>query len=331
MRTEFRPSWVTAAVVAAGLITLVGSGGGFPPMDWNNPEIGPFPAASITPTRLVVQAGTPARFTVRTSNASRPVFSWCLTPVNGSGCVTVAGATGETLTLPSPTLADDGALIQVTVDDPNGQVSAYARLFVSASAPITWADGDFAADAWTVRMTAEPAVGGPSASVATVASGGSPGAWRQTVVQIPGGASSLRIEQLRSGWIHDPATQGAIRYVDAREDCQTPGTSTTNAYIGTVPMLVQGTRTYVGSANWTLGCSAADTWVPMQTRAGMAAADFRLVDGTACGTGESCPDFGPGGAPIRFGLAQLVETSAAVSPGTRTRGIDNWQLTIWRQ
>jgi hypothetical protein len=333
MRTDaILGRWTLTAVVAAGLFTLVGSGGGlpgFPPIDWGS--IGPLPQALLTPTRLVVQAGTPARFTVQTFSVSSPTYSWCLTPANSGTCEAVAGATGDTLTLTSPTLADDGATVQVRVDDPNGVAFAFARLFVSGSAPIDWSDGDFAADTWTVRITAEPAAGGPSASVATVALDGNPGAWRQTVVQISGGASSLRIEQLRAGWVHDPATQGAIRFIDAREDCQTPGTSTTDAYIGTVPMLEQGGRRYVGRTHWQLGCSPEPTWIPLTPRVGMTAADFTLVDGPTCGTGEPCPDFGAGGAPIQFGFAQLVDTSAAVSAGTRTRGIDNWRLTIWRQ
>lgn len=333
MRTEgIRHPWALAAVVAAGLFTLVGSGGGlpgFPEINWG--DIGPLPQASLSPTRLVVQAGTPARFTAQTSHVSSPTYSWCLTRANSGTCEAIAGAAGDTLTLTSPTLADDDATVQVRVDDPNGVAFAFARLLVSASAPIDWSDGDFAADTWTVRITAEPPAGGPSASVATVAFDGNPGAWRQTVVQISGGASSLRVEQLRAGWVHDPATQGAIRFIDAREDCQTPGTSTTNAYIGTVPMLQQGERRYVGRMNWALGCSSAPTWIALAPRVGMTAADFTLVDGPACGTGEPCPDFGAGGTPIQFGVAQLVDTSAAVTVGSRTRGIDNWRLTIWRQ
>lgn len=333
MTPELRP-FVRSLIVAAGIATLVGSGGGFigfPDPEFDFDGIGPFPAANMNPPRLVVQAGTPARFAVQAVNVTQPRYQWCRMPLGTTTCEPIAGATSATLALPSPTLADDGLVVQVTVTDPAGTTYSRATLFVSSAAPLPYGDGDFPATAWTVRTAAEPASGGPSAAVDTVADGGHPGAWRRIVVTVPVVPSTLRIEQWRDDAVYDPATQGAIYLIDASEDCVTPSGWTSNAYIPTVPLLVQGQRRYAAGDDWDRSCSGDSSWVAARPRLALAASDFRLLDGPACASGESCPDFGAGGAPIRFGFAQLIQTSAAGITGSRTRGIDNWSLTVWRR
>jgi len=320
-----------AAVTAAGLATLVGSGGGFPPFELDPDGIGGWPASEMQPARQTVQVGTPARFVVATTHVTQPTFRWCRVPRGGSTCELIAGATGDTYTLASATLADDGALVQVTVTDPKGTTSAQGSLFVSSMPPVIYRDGDFGPETWTATTWADPASGGPSAEVSTQASGGNPGAFRQTTILVPVVPSALRIYQTSQTALYDPAAQGAIHVIDATEDCETPGASTSNAYIGTVPLLLQGGRRYVATDNWSRGCSGSSTWIAASPRAAMASSDFRLIDGPACTTGESCPNFGVDGAPIRLGFAQLIETSAAGVTGTRTRGIDNWTMTIWRR
>lgn len=321
-------------VVVAGIVTLVGSGGGlvgFPDLDFDFNGFGPLPAAQLDPDRRVVQAGTPARFVVRMTNVSQPSIQWCRIPLGATVCEAIAGATGDTLTLASPTLADDGTVVRATVTDPAGSAFAFGTLHVSSSAPLRYGDGDFQPGAWAVTTTAEPATGGPSAAVDTAADGGNPGAWRRTVVTVPVVPSALRVDQRRADAVYDPATQGAIYLIDATEDCVTPPGWTSNAYIGTLPLLVQGQRRYVADNAWSRGCSGDTSWIAARERVALAAGDFRLVDGPACGAGERCPDFGVGGAPIQFGFAQRIEMSAAGVTGTRTRGIDNWSLTVWRR
>jgi hypothetical protein len=318
--------WARRAIALAGIATLFGSGGGMPD---GPPEIGPWIAVGLSPARQVVQAGTPARFEAQALNARDPRYAWCLQPAGSASCNPVAGASGATLTLGSPTLADDGLQVKVTVTDPNGTGSQTARLRVSTAPPITRADGDFDPAAWSVQTVAEPASGGPGAEVATIAAGGHPGAWRRATLTVTPGAQVLRLEQLQNSFVHDPGLQGAILAIDVREDCIATGEATTTAYIDTLPMLAQGGRRYVASDAWRYDCQGLAQWAAAAARQALTAQDFRLVSGPACGAGESCPDFGAGGAPISFGYAHRMELNGQTPPGVRSRGIDNWTLTVW--
>lgn len=325
-------AWIRTAVLAAGVATLIGSGGGFPDIGPPDPgSIAPQPGVDIEPARITLQVGSSVRLVAQVRHTTQPHYQWCRVPAGGTACADIPGATGDSYTVAAVNLADDGAQFGVSVTDPNGGASAWSALFVSSMPPVVIQDGDFAPAAWSVATIAEPVTGGPSAVVGTVPEQGHPGAYRQTTIQVPVVPSSLQIFQTRDSTVYDPAAQGAIHVIDATEDCVTPGTSTSNAYIGTVPLLVQTGRRYVATTNWSRGCSGSDTWVAAAPRVALVAGDFRLIDGPACMAGEACPDFGVGAAPIQLGFAQLVEMSAAGRTGTRTRGIDNWQITIWRK
>lgn len=330
MRHDFRRHLPLAAVITAGLVTLVGSGGGFPAFELDLGGLGPWVAAEMLPKRLTVQVGTPARFVAQTTHATQPRFQWCRVPRGGSSCETIAGATGDSYTLPAANLADDGSLIQVTVTDTNGTAYAGAALFVSSLPPVVFDDTDFATDRWRVLTVADPAAGGPSAAVATVASGGHPGAYRRTEVTVPAVPASIRVEQVAPAARYSPAEQGAIHVVDFSVDCVQVGGATSNAVIWTTPLIEQSGRVYVGGQDLWTNCSS-DTWIAAAPRAAMAASDFSLVGGAACGSGEACPDFSVGGAPMQLGFAHITQASAAASPGSRSRGIDNWRFTVWRQ
>jgi hypothetical protein len=68
--------------------------------------------------------------------------------------------------------------------------------------------------------------------------------------------------------------------------------------------------------------------LPLQSS--LAAQDFVLLDGPACGAGDSCPDFSASAAPLRFGFVRNSQALAGVA-GTIAHGIDNWKVTVWRR
>ena len=58
--------------------------------------------------------------------------------------------------------------------------------------------------------------------------------------------------------------------------------------------------------------------------------DFVQLNGPACGSGPSCPDFSASGAPLRFGFERRVGLPASVPAGTIEHGMDNWKISVWR-
>jgi hypothetical protein len=317
-------------VIAAGIASLVGSGGGLPSTAPNFDGLGPWPFAEIEPVVRTVQAGTPAVFEVRTNNVTQPTYQWCRQAPGGSTCEAIPGATGSRYTWASPNLADDGTVFRVTVTDPHGSTFALANLYVSPLPPVVAQDGDFADSDWVVTMEADPAVGGLAGSVGTQASGGNPGAFRQVGISLATVPAKILIEQLSTMAAYTPAAQGAVRHIDFDIDCKAAGDSSSNAVIWTMPLIEQDGRRFVAAQSRWSTCSN-DTWVPALTRAAIGVDEFQKVSGPDCATGVACPDFGPGGTTMRLGYAHVTNASAAASPGTRSRGYDNWRLTIWRR
>jgi hypothetical protein len=94
-------------------------------------------------------------------------------------------------------------------------------------------------------------------------------------------------------------------------------------------MIEQAGRRFVASAS-VMYCSAT-RWTAVR-RASVGAADFELVDGPACISGEACPNFSASGAPIRLGLVGGAELSSGLVPPVQTgHGFDNWKVTVWRR
>lgn len=72
--------------------------------------------------------------------------------------------------------------------------------------------------------------------------------------------------------------------------------------------------------------SAARQWGHEGAYAGLTARDFYQFDGPPCGTGEACPDFSAGAAPLRFGFLRIAD---AWVEGPVVHGIDNWRVAVW--
>ena len=322
-------------LAALGLLTFGGCGPANSPPECSffsntcNPTVGSFtlPAtAAVFPYRLIVQAGATAVFAVNTT-AQQPSYQWQRSADAGQSYVNIAGATGGTLTLTIVPLADDATVLRVQVQGGGASVTATAQLLVASRPGLVYADGDFQNANWAVDATVSPLVGGPSHSVDRAAAGGNPAAYRAMVHSLTAGPSTLDVFHRALAATYDPASQGAIAAIDYTEDCIRQPTSTLNYQVQSSLLLEQGSRRYLAASS---DCTAS-LWTPMPKSASLNASAFVLVQGPVCTAAEACPDFGAGGALLRFGYARRATLAAGVAAGTVVHGIDNWQVTVWRR
>lgn len=316
-------------IATAGVLSLVGSGGGisigFPPCpsDLCPPTPPPLPSASVNPQRVTAQVGTGVSFTVVPVNFTGTLtYQWRRAP-DGVNFSDIVGATSATLTLPSVNLADDHTSFQVGVRSSNGGlVFATALLAVSASPGIVFADGEMQPGEWVALADSGQAAF--TYADERVASGGNTGAWRRMSFTIPLNSGSARLAYARPAAVYDPAASGAIYVIDYAEDCiNLSGSDLLYAEGGLV--IEQGTRRYVWN---TSSACVPSSWTAAVGRNSLAARDFALVAGPACGAGESCPDFTASGAPLRFGYRRIA---FGTQNNIVVHGIDNWRVTIWRR
>lgn len=313
---------VSMMIAVAGVVAIVGSGGGlgFPDLSFDVPVIPPVPRVTVSPSRLTVEQGGTAVFTATTSSATGPVsFQWLR---NGA---TIVGATSATYTLVGANLGDDGANFSVVLSAGNGSAMSTARLQVSPFAGIVFQDGEFLLPDWAVASIKEPQ-SGPTFTVSRSTTGGNPDAFRSITYELPAGASRVMVFHAALAATYDPVALGAIYGIDFGFDCLL--NVRTDSVLARA-MIEQNGRRFVAGDTF---CSAtSDSW---QTYSGLSfgAENFILADGPACGTGETCPDFSASGAPIRLGFATQDRVfSSSALPSTLSMGIDNWRATVWRK
>jgi hypothetical protein len=319
-----------SAVVALGLAAIVGSGGGgalgFPPCTGPFCDSGPLPppaaTAMVEPPFLTVLVGASASFTAQVANFDGAVtYQWRRSNDGGNSYLDIAGATGPSYTLANANLADDRTVFQVAVRSSNGSpLLASGRLAVSRVPGLVFSDGEFLGANWLGA-----AVDGATPvthSAERLSAGGNPGAYRRMVFQVPPGAGSARVFYSALSAVYQPQLQGAVYLIDYSEDCiALPGSEQT--YSSSTLSLEQAGRRYL--ANIDHSCTLP-SWNAGARRASLAAADFRLFDGPACGAGEACPNFGANAPPMRFGHWRI----GFGTPGaTVAHGIDNWKVTVW--
>jgi hypothetical protein len=316
-----------AAVVAAGVLAIVGSGGGigavgFPSIDWH-PVLPPAAFVSITPSRPTVQAGTIVEFSIRTIIADPPAsYQWRRDGVD------IAGATGPTYTLGGATLADDGAQFQLVVQAANGAATGTAVLRVSPHPGVVFEDADFATASWSAAATTQPTSNGPTYTVARAADGGNPGPYRSIAYEMTPAPSSVRLVHTYTDAGYDAATQGAVYTIDFALACTRTGTSSAmnNETPRAWPMVEQAGRTYV-PANWNATCLTWHTTLGQS----LLPADLQLVSGPPCGANETCPDYSTTAPPLRFGFLTELAISGSSPGGALVQGVDNWTVTVWRR
>jgi hypothetical protein len=325
-------------VATLGLVAIVGSGGGGEGANcsfWSDtcepefgpiPPIPPIPSATIGPQRVAVQVGGTLVFRVQ-SNVVQPVYSWCRRPAGDSACTEISGEVSDQYTVAGANLTDDGATLRVTVTGSNGSATASSRVAVSPMPAVAFEDGEFLDAGWAMSSVESPSDNPPTFSSTRAEVGGHPDAFRTATYNFASVPSSVRLYYGALSAVYDPAVQGAIYVIDFAEDCLHGGVSNLLSYTG--PMIEQAGRRFVATKA-AMYCMAT-TWTAVR-RASLDASDFELVDGPACGVGESCPDFSSNGAPVRLGLMAGAELSGGLVPPVQTsHGFDNWKVTVWRR
>lgn len=333
MRRGFDPAvlprrLVLAAVVALGVATVVGSGGGaigFPSGDVTFDPGAVGLSVTVIPARQMVQAGGTAKFEAFAMFANGPVsYQWRRDGVD------IVGATGSVYSLNGVQLSDDGAVFQVVAHAPNGSSTAGSTLLVSPLPPIVFEDADFAVGAWTASATPAPAQNGPTYTVAQALDGGDPGAFRRISHQMTAGASALQIDHVSVASVYDPRAQGAVYTIVLASDCIAASRDAGVVLQGTpfaAPMFAQGSRTY-RPREWYGYCRAG--WQGDNT-GNRTAAQFIQDAGPPCGATEACPDFSASALPLRFGFTSYAATATTSTAGTLVLGVDNWRVTVWRR
>jgi hypothetical protein len=203
-----------------------------------------------------------------------------------------------------------------------------STLLVSPMPAVLFSDGEFDPANWSASAIAEPTSSGPTHSEARNAAGGLPGAYRHMVHMMTAGPSSLRVFNTKLSAVYYPQSLGAIRAIDYAEDCNRVSATSSPFDVGSFATIEQAGRRYASSR----GRGCLSLWVgnfsPIPS---LEASDFEQFDGPACGSGESCPDFSAGGAPLRFGFERRVTRPAGFPAGSIEHGIDNWKVNVWRR
>ena len=125
---------------------------------------------------------------------------------------------------------------------------------------------------------------------------------------------------------YDPATQGAVAFIDYSEDGISLDTQSSVATQSAM-LLEQAGRKYIALPPDAFP-RLATTWQVSQNTPTLRAPDFAVLDGPPCQAGGSCPDFSSSGAPMRFGYWRL---STGLRGAAIAHGIDNWRVTVWRR
>ena len=334
-KNRLRMPWWRAltlvAIVALGLVGIVGSGGGFP---CPGPCAGDFPPEPTMPTIAPpfnsVQVGGSFAFSARATDFANPSYQWWRAP-RGGPLSAIAGATGASYTASGANLLDDGSVFMVSVSGSfNGRQvnmsSGLAPLTVSSMPPVVFQDSEFLAADWSSAAIIAPASNGPTHVEQQATTGGNPGAYRQTTLAMPAGPGTLYVFETMSAAVYDPAVQGPLYVVDFSQDCLAlPG------ILGVGPMLLleQNGRRYIAGGPTLCG---AGTWSSATLIPGhFGATDFFKVDGPACAAGQACPDFSALGQAIRFGFANSNQGLAGFAGGSGGFGVDNWKVQAWRR
>lgn len=337
---RWRQRGLQAGIAMAGLLAIVGSGGGGVgciPFDapcsgdsFPVPGTPPTPTATMVRSRVTTAVGGSATFEVRTSNIAQPTYQWCRVAPGASSCEAIPGATGPTYTVTGANLADDGAAYQVAVGGGWLLATSEGRLAVSSMPGVAYQDGEFLETDWDVTAIVDPPLNGPAFTAQRVLEGGNPGAFRSASYDLTSVPSSVRIFYSARSAIYDTAANGPIYTIDFSEDCIT----TSSTYLPyTVPLLEQGGRRYVANSTLRQTCTSTG-WQVTPARRSLVAADFVQVDGPACSSAQSCPDFSAAGSPVGFGLVSAASLTSGLPQGAVAQfgqGFDNWRVTVWRK
>ncbi|MCY2958995.1 MAG: hypothetical protein NTY35_02430 [Planctomycetota bacterium] len=176
-------------------------------------------------------------------------------------------------------------------------------------------DGAFQPSDWTsTKLVDTTPLGNAMTSSQTLASGGFPGAYRETTHTWSNGA--IVVGHLNAFSFHDPSVE-PIYTIDFRSAVNHVTATTVGGAVGYRLALVQGSAWY-----WGPNVDAIlNVWVGV-AQDGLTSGDFDLL----AGSGPPHPDFTNSGSLIQFGYA--TANSANGGPVTKILGVDSWLVRI---
>lgn len=208
----------------------------------------------------------------------------------------------------------------------SGRIVGIALLFVAGVFPaavrattVVFQDGTFPNASWTVLI--EGINGGGTGSGTQTASGGNPGAYRQTTNTTnsavgTGFSNSVFVFHRLAGAVHDPSTSGPITSIDYSEASIRISGGAQACGLA----LRQGGVIYYGPLF--VNPTTLNVWATT-TQPGLTAANF-----DALAPGLQTPNFTSLGGPIEFGFARANSTSTGGPGSTTVGGIDSWTVTL---
>ena len=331
-RTGWLRGLASAGVVALGLASIVGSGGGSsaflsdcpPGVDCSAPP--PQLSLAITRPHVTAQVGSAATYATQAAHfTGTPAYQWSRSADAGVTYVDIPGATASTYSIASVNLGDDGAMFQVVAHSGAQSANAVSHLAVSSQPPVVFEDGEFLDADWLATPLADANEPAPVQTSQRLTTGGQPGAYRKMVYTLPSQALAGRVlyESLVS--TYDPQAQGAIYVIDYAEDgISLQDNTSTSTESGL--LIEQAGRTYVSTAGAETLAYLTTSWSAINSRASLQARDLGQVAGPACASNEACPDFSALGSPMRFGYWRI---SYGTQGQVIAHGIDNWKVSVW--
>lgn len=201
-------------------------------------------------------------------------------------------------------------------------------LLLPAANGVTISDGELLATSWAVSYAGSGAGGG--ANSARLSSGGNPESMRRVQFAVSAAPSSTRQSiifalHLRNGFVHNPATSGAITSIALAEDAIMLTSASYPQWTG--PMVRQDGVDYIA-----LGGNSGSIlfWTP--TSCGpYTAQDFVALDTSDPfdGVDESVhPNFSPSGSPMQVGFFRALSSGIGGGLKSSDCGIDNLVITI---
>jgi len=221
LRSRLWRGLVLAGITVAGIVSIVGSGGGVPACLFCGGVQLPVVEVSIGPGSQGAQVGEDVEFHAfarANAAASGPLtYTWCRSQGGVGPCLDIVGSNDYTLRLKGVNLADNGAVFVATVRGVNASASAQGTLYVSNTPPVSYQDGEFLPGDWSASA-GTGAASAPAPRIERVAAGGNPGAFRHVIQQIPATRFYASYFSESGAAVYDPVAQSAVYGIEFQCD-----------------------------------------------------------------------------------------------------------------
>lgn len=191
---------------------------------------------------------------------------------------------------------------------------------------VTMGDGEFLDSNWSNALLSS---NNASITMSRTASGGNPGAYRETTINFgltqPGNEGGANMAAFSSLVTFDPSTGGAITQLDIRYDVSRIAITNVTFIVAAFyrPMLLQNGRIYFLNAV----ADRADAAFTSFSHTSLNPSDWGEING-----GVTLPDFSTAGSLIQFGYRAtqggLCPGPTPCGNGSTVSGLDNFQVVV---